>query len=124
MRRIIRLFLLVEGASFAAAGLVHRGVLVNGYQHRQATLAESVIAAVLLVGLALTWAWPARTRLIGPVTQAFALLGTLVGAFTIAVGIGPRTAPDITYHVAILIVLAWGLVVAMRAPADGAMQRA
>jgi hypothetical protein len=43
--------------------------------------------------------------------QAFALLGTLIGVFTIAVGVGPRTTPDIAYHIAIVVVLIWGLVI-------------
>jgi hypothetical protein len=47
--------------------------------------------------------------------QGFALLGTLVGAFTIAIGVGPRTVPDIVYHVVLLIVLGWGLTVTVRA---------
>ena len=120
MRQTIRLFLLLEGASFVVAGLVHAGVLFDGYAHRQASIAESVIGVVLLVGCGLTWVWPARTRPIGLAAQGFALLGTLVGLFTIAVGVGPRTAPDLAYHVAILAALAWGLVVAARAPADRA----
>jgi hypothetical protein len=122
MRQTIRRFLLFEGASFLVAGLVHRGVLVNGYEHREAAIAESVIAVVLLVGFGLTWIWPARTRLIGLAAQAFALLGTLVGVFTIAIGVGPRTVADIAYHLAIVVALVWGLVVAARAPADGAGQ--
>jgi hypothetical protein len=120
MRQTIRLFLLFEGASFAVAGLVHSGALVGGYAHRQAGIAESTIAVVLLVGLGLTWVWPAHTRSIGLAAQAFALLGTLVGVFTIAIGVGPRTAPDVAYHGAILVALVWGLLVAARAPADGA----
>lgn len=110
----IRLFLLFEGASFAFAALVHFGVLLDGYQHRKAGTAESVIAAVLLSGLALIWMRRAWTRGVGIAVQAFALLGTLVGVFTIAVGIGPRTIPDVAYHVAIVAVLVWGLVVAAR----------
>jgi hypothetical protein len=124
MRQTIRLFLLLEGASFVVAGLVHAGVLVDGYAHRQASIAESTIGVVLLVGFGLTWVWPARTRPLGLVAQGFALLGTLVGLFTIAVGVGPRTAPDLAYHVAILAALGWGLVVAARAPADTAGARA
>ena len=123
MPHTIRLFLLLEGASFVLAGLVHFGVLAGGYEHRSAGTAESVIGAVLLVALALTWALPARTRTIGMVAQAFALLGTLVGAFTIAIGVGPRTTPDLVFHAAILLALAWGLVVAARAPADTASAR-
>jgi hypothetical protein len=118
MRTTIRLFLLIEGASFLAAGLIHRGALITGYAHQQASIAETTIALVLLVGLGLTWLWPAQTRLIGLVAQTFALLGTLVGVFTIAIGVGPRTAPDIVYHGAILAVLTWGLVVAARASAE------
>jgi hypothetical protein len=40
----IRAFLLVQAAAFAAAALVHSGLLVHGYEHRQARVAESVIA--------------------------------------------------------------------------------
>lgn len=123
MRTTIRLFLLIEGVSFLAAGLIHRGVFIAGYAHQQASIAEASIASALLVGFGLTWIWPGQTRLIGLVAQAFALLGTLVGVSAIAIGVGPRTAPDIVYHLTILTVLTWGLVVAARGPAE-TLQRA
>src|SRR5919204_7043601 len=123
MRHLIRLFLLLEAASFILAGLVHFGVLARGYEHGSAAIAESVIGAVLLVALALTRGLPAWTRTVGIAAQGFALLGTLIGAFTIAIGVGPRTVPDIVYHTAILLALAWGLIVAARAPADTASAR-
>jgi hypothetical protein len=123
MPHTIRLFLLLEGASFVLAGLVHFGVLAGGYEHRSAGTAESVIGAVLLVAVGLSWGLPAWTRTLGIVAQGFALLGTLVGAVTIAIGVGPRTLPDVAYHAAILLALGWGLVVAMRAPADTASAR-
>jgi hypothetical protein len=63
-----------------------------------------------------------QTRRVGLAAQAFALLGTLVGVFTIAIGVGPRSGPDIAYHVAIAAALVWGLVVAKRAPDDQAGQ--
>jgi len=119
MRSTVRLFLAIEGVSFVLAAAVHFGVLTRGYQHAAAATAESVIATVLLVAFALTWALPDRTRMIGIAAQGFALLGTLVGVFTIAIGVGPRTVPDLVYHAAILLVLAWGLLVAARAPAAG-----
>jgi hypothetical protein len=118
VRQRIRAFLLIEATAFAAAALVHFGVLVHGYEHRQARIAESVIAVVLLGGLVVSWARPASTREAGLAVQAFALLGTLVGLFTIAVGVGPRTAPDIVYHVGIVAVLIWGLLVAVRASGE------
>ncbi len=83
-----------------------------------------MIAVVLLVGLVLTWIRPGSTRGVGLAAQAFALLGTLVGIFTIAIGVGPRTAPDIVYHVGIVVLLVSGLVVAVRARFDEARQRA
>lgn len=114
----LRLFLIGEGLSFALASLVHRGLLVGGYAHQAASIAESVIASVLLVGCALSWLWPTRVRLIALAVQAFAVLGTLVGVLMIVIGVGPRTAPDVAYHVAILGVLVWGLLVGLWAPAE------
>jgi hypothetical protein len=114
----IRVFMFVEAAAFTAAALVHAGLLVGGYEHREARNAETVIAAVLLVGLAFTWIRPRSARRAGLAAQGFALLGTLVGLFTIAIGIGPRTAPDIIYHTAIVIVLVFGLMVAARAAGE------
>ena len=122
VRQRIRAFLLLEAAAFAAAALVHFGVVVHGYEHRQARIAESVIAVVLLGGLVVSWVRPMSTREAGMAVQAFALLGTLVGVFTIVVGVGPRTTPDIVYHVGVLAVLIWGLLVAVRAP-SGTRQR-
>jgi hypothetical protein len=112
VKRTIRLFVLIEGLSFLTAALIHFGVLLRGYQHHAAGTAESVIGAVLLVGLVLSLLLPAATRAIGLVVQGFALLGTLVGIFTIVVGVGPRTMPDITYHAIIVIVLIAGLIAA------------
>jgi hypothetical protein len=111
----IRLFLLVEAVSFATASIIHAGKLVHGYEHPRARIAEAVIALVLLGGWALTWIRPERLRAVGLAVQGFALLGTLVGVFTIAVGVGPRTLPDIVYHMGIVIVLVWGLRVAAHA---------
>jgi predicted ferric reductase len=116
MMRAIRLFMLFEAATFAVASLVHSGVLISGYEHYRAHIAEEVIAIVLFGGLASSLIRPAWTRKAGLTAQAFALLGTLIGIFTIAIGIGPRTLPDITYHVTIVIVLVWGLVITKHVP--------
>jgi predicted tellurium resistance membrane protein TerC len=116
----IRVFLLVEAVSFAIASMIHAGRLVQGYEHSKARIAEAAIATVLVVGLALTWIRPMELGTIGLWAQGFALLGTLVGIFTIAVGVGPRTTPDIVYHVAIVLVLIVGLRVAVRSKDRGA----
>lgn len=117
MTQAIRFFLIFEAATFLVAAMIHKGFLVEGYAHAQAHVAESIIAAVLIGGLLLTFFLPAWTRRVGLIVQGFALLGTLVGIFTIIVGVGPRTTPDVIYHVAIVAVLICGLLVARRAPA-------
>ncbi|ACZ43671.1 conserved hypothetical protein [Thermobaculum terrenum ATCC BAA-798] len=115
MRKRIRRFLLVEGVSFLLAALVHFGAIFPGYEHPRAPVAESIIGAVLLLGLLITWLQPALARQAAIAAQGFALLGTLIGMSMIAMGVGPRTVPDVAYHVAILVVLAWGLGLALRA---------
>jgi hypothetical protein len=104
-----RTLILFEAASFLVAALIHSGILIAGYEHARARIAESVIAAVLLAGLVLTLIRPPLLRSVGVAVQGFALLGTLVGIFTIAVGVGPRTVPDVIYHIVIVIVLVVGM---------------
>ena len=111
----IRLFLIIEAVAFGLAALVHFGLFVHGYEHQRARIAESIIAAVLLLGWLSTWINAGWTRRIGIAVQAFALLGTFVGLFTVAIGIGPRTTPDIVYHFAMVALLVFGLIVAFRA---------
>ena len=106
--------MLVEAASFVAASLIHSGVLIRGYENNQARIAEGVIAAVLFAGLVISMARSDWTHWLGLAVQGFALLGTLVGIFAIAIGIGPRTVPDLIYHATILAVLVWGLMVAVQ----------
>jgi hypothetical protein len=114
MAQVVRRFLLVEAATFVTAAAIHGGWLISGYEHREARIAESVIAAVLLGGAAIAWARPAWTRAAGLFAQGFALFWTLVGIATIAAGVGPRTGPDVLYHIAIVAVLVWGLTVTRR----------
>jgi|GraSoiStandDraft_56_1057294.scaffolds.fasta_scaffold101956_2 hypothetical protein len=112
--RVIRGFMAFELVALAAAALVHFGVLFSGLEHWRAGTAESVLATVLLLGLLLTWIRPAWARAVGITAQAFALLGTLVGLFTVAIGIGPRTVPDVTYHVGMVLLLIVGILSAIR----------
>jgi len=110
--RTIQFFMLFEAATFIAAALIHSGMLIAGYEHDKARIAESVIAIVLLATVVSTWMWPVWTRRAGIAGQGFALMLTLIGVFTIIVGVGPRTIPDIAYHAAIVAVLVWGLIIA------------
>jgi hypothetical protein len=114
MAIVVRWFLAVEAALFGSAALVHAGVLLHGYQHPAARTAESVIGLVLLVGLAASVLAPGSSRGIGLGAQGFALLGTVVGLFTIAIGVGPRTALDLTLHAVMVVLLVTGLVASAR----------
>lgn len=104
-----RIFLGAGAIIFALASAVHGGWLLDGYQHSQARIAEGVIAIVLLAGLVVSLINPPWTRRAGLLAQGFALLGTLVGGFTIIVGVGPRTTPDVILHTGLLVLLVWGL---------------
>jgi hypothetical protein len=119
MLRTIRRFMSFEAAAFLAASLVHGGVLIDGFEHRQAATAEMVIGIVLLVGLAITSIRPAWTRRVGVGGQGFALLGTFVGMAMIAIGVGPRTIPDVVFHAGLVVLLVSGLIVAVRAKVVG-----
>lgn len=110
----MRTLLAIEAASFLLAAAIHAGVLFGGYEHSEAMIAESAIGVVLVAGSAMTWLRPRSTFSVATGVQAFALLGTFVGLWTIVVGIGPRTVPDVVYHVLIAIVLAAGLGLAWR----------
>jgi hypothetical protein len=107
-------FLGTETALFLAAALAHAGLLVSGHEHAKATIAEILIGTVLLLGLAGTVVVPGASRRIALGTQGFALAGTCVGLFTIAIGIGPRTALDLVVHAAMMATLVTGLVAAAR----------
>ena len=113
--RTIRVLLFVEALAFAGAALIHFGVILAGYEHQKASVAETAIAAALLVAWAIACVRPQWTRRAGVVAQGFALMGTLLGLSMIFIGPGPQTMPDLVYHIAIAAVLAAGLVMAGRA---------
>lgn len=116
---VARTLIGATAGSLVVASLIHFGLLIDGYRYQQAATAEAVIAVVMLVGLALTWASGARAARRAAVgALAFGALGTSVGLFTIAIGVGPRNLADVVYHIALLTVLVAGLLVAMRIPGD------
>jgi hypothetical protein len=107
-------FLWIEAAACSMAALVHGGLLMPGYAHAAARSAETVIACVLVLALAFAAFMPRMTRRLALAAQGSALLGTLVGAFTIAVGVGPQSRADAAYHSLLLMLLPAGLVSAWR----------
>jgi hypothetical protein len=110
--KMLRVLLLCEAATFVVAASIHFGAFLDGYGHRKAGTAETVIAVALVTGVVLSLVVPPRPAIIG--AQVFATLGVCVGLFTIAVGVGPRTVLDVAYHAVILTVLFAGLAIATR----------
>jgi hypothetical protein len=98
----------LEAAIFIGAALIHFEVVLDGYYDREAGIAESVIAIVLLAGLLTSLLRPAATRRAGIIAQGFALVGTFVGV-TLLLTVGPRTTLDIVIHLVMVIVLVIGL---------------
>jgi hypothetical protein len=124
--KYLQRFLGVEAAAFAAASLVHAGVLIDGYQHRQASIAEGVIAVVLILGLVVSLVRPQMSRAAGLGAQGFALLGTFVGITMISIGVGPQSVFDVALHVCFVTLLVAGLIVtgtAFRQQRDAAAHR-
>jgi hypothetical protein len=107
---------MIEAVAFAVASIIHGGHVIPGYAHQNAHIAEAVLAIALFGGVVITVAAPGRARLHALLAQGFALLGTLIGLFTIAVGVGPHTVPDVIYHIAMVVVLIAGLRYARREP--------
>jgi hypothetical protein len=112
----VRGFLLVQIAMFLVLVSMHFGLLVDGYRHRDAGATESLLAAVLVAGLLLTWTPLPWSRRAATVAQSFGTLGVLLGLFTIALGIGPRTILDLSLNGALLLTLIAGLAMMRRKP--------
>lgn len=110
----VRIWIGAIAVSLLSASSIHFGLLIQGYRDQQAATAEAVIGTVMLVGLGLTWAPGPWSRRAAVGTLAFGLLGALVGLFTVVIGVGPRTLPDIVYHVALVAASIAALVTAIR----------
>jgi hypothetical protein len=117
----IRVFLFVEGLAFSLAAFVHVGLPVEGYEHREAVILESVLASILFLGFLLTWINPSWARRTGIAVQGMALLGTVISRFSIIAGDGSWTILDLVFYRAIMAGLIWGLVVAIIAPTFNAL---
>lgn len=112
----IRWFIVVAALSLLLASLIHFGYLISGYEDEGAAVPEAVIGGVMLVGLALSWSPRPWGRRAAVAALAFGLAGSLLGLVLVAIGIGPRTVPDVVYHVLLVTTLILGLTMALRRP--------
>ena len=113
-RAAMRTLLLAQATAFLIGCVVHSGLLMAGYEHRQASIVEAVLALVLYAAAVMSWIKPAWTRSDALATQGIALLGTLIGIFSIFAGKGPSTGADIVYQLVVVALLVWGLGLANR----------
>jgi hypothetical protein len=108
--RDIRLLLAIEAIGLAGAALLH--LPPSGDPAQSPSIYEGTISVVLFVALALAVARPSWAAWIALLSQAFALLGASIGLYLAVRGVGPNSAADLAFHVAIVVLLIWGLIMA------------
>lgn len=111
-----RTFLFAEAAAFAIAAVLHAGLPAEEYGHPDAIIFDSVLAGILFLGYSLSRYDQSWTRRIGIAVQGIALLGTVIGRFSIIAGAGPTIIFDLVFYRAITFILLWGLTVTIIAP--------
>jgi hypothetical protein len=115
MTRTLRWIMGVAAVSLMVAAALHAGLVIAG-PFNDAAMYEMGVAAVLLVGLGLTYVGPAGARWGGLAASALALAGATIGLYMALRGLGPNTVPDIVYHVALIALLLVAIAVAWRVP--------
>jgi hypothetical protein len=111
MLRDLRVLLAIEALILAAAAFLHlppAGIAATN----SPSIYEGTIAVVLFAGLLVALARPDWAAWAALITQAFAIVGASIGLFLAIRGVAPNSVPDLVFHVAIVVLLAWGLLVA------------
>jgi hypothetical protein len=113
----------LEALTFVVAAILHTGTRIfglGGERFTRAALPEAIIAGVLVLGAigALRGSWRAPLLATG-----LSVAGVALGIATIAGGVGPRTTPDVVYHVTVMAVLAGSLVAMLRPDVRRALVR-
>jgi hypothetical protein len=115
MTYALRWIMGVAALSLLVAAALHAGFVIPG-PFNDAAMYETGVAAVLLVGLGLTFVGPGWARWGGLTATVLALAGASIGLYMALRGLGPNTVPDIVYHVALIALLLVGIAVAWRLP--------
>lgn len=109
--------MIIQITLFVIAAIVHRGAISSSYIHPQAQVAETVIAAILALGLCLTFYFRKGNFSYARIAQGFALIGTIVAVIMMLIGVGPRSAFDYGLHIIMIISLVGGLLITPSQPA-------
>lgn len=96
---------------------------ITGKWVPRAAIPEAIIGLVLALGASIVLLAPVRAWAVAVASHAFALVGVGTGLFTIAVGVGPRTVPDIAYHLGVLAPLGAGLALLFTGKARAALHQ-
>lgn len=115
MTRTLRWIMGIAAVSLFLAAAVHAGFVIPG-PFNDAAMYETGVAAVLLVGLGLTFVGPGLARWGGLAATVLALAGASIGLYMAVRGLAPNTVADIVYHVALIALLLVGIAVAWRVP--------
>ena len=115
--RDLRIILLIEIVALGAAAVLH--LPPGGDPTQSPSIYEGTIALVLLVGLVIVLVRPSWGPWAALLTQAFALVCASIGLYLAVIGVGPNSIPDLVFHVAIVALLIWGLIVAWGARSRG-----
>jgi hypothetical protein len=120
-RAWVGVLMAVDSASLLVAALLHLDIgiplgfaEIRGEWFPRAAIPEIVTALVLALGVGAMLVAPRRAWWVAVAAHTFAALAVTVGLFTIAIGVGPQTAPDVVYHLTLLVVLAVGLIALLR----------
>lgn len=106
--------MLGETVTFVLAAMLHLGVglrirlgsfAVHGEHAPGSAIVELIIAVVLLLAVLAVFGGAVHARLLAALATGIAVLGVIAQLATIAVGVGPRTIPDLAYQIAIMLVL-------------------
>ncbi len=106
----IRIIILLLIIIFVLASLVHFGILIGGYEHDKARVAELIIAVILAIGFITGIINPAAAEKAARITLWIALAGTLIGLFTIIIGVGLQSSLDLVLHSVMILLLGLGLI--------------
>ncbi len=113
MITFLRWIMAVAAASLLVAAALHSGLVISG-PFDDAAMYETGVAIVLLIGVALTFLGPTWARWGGFAATVLALAGASIGLYLALRGVGPNTALDLTYHVALVALLVVGIGVGWR----------
>ncbi len=107
--RTLRSLLIIDIVSLMLVAAIHWGILLGG-SFQRAAMYETTVAAVLVLGLALTFGSPGVARVGAFATQLVALFGVGMGMYMAVNGMAPNSVFDLGYLALAAVLLVVGLI--------------